>query len=177
MTSRPTSQPSLSRLPLQHRRPLFHTVLRPIPRTSSPPTFIWTRSQPTRIIISPLEHCPPYIRRIDFALDAAGWDPTALDVLSTILITYADVFSSSKLDDGECFLRPFEIKVPPGTRPYRLNPAFPKQADHFGLLYRSRPHSELHVAVVEPPRVCPEEIGWHPNHSQLPKAEQGHRDS
>ena len=129
MTSRPTSQPSLSRLPLQHRRPLFHTVLRPIPRTSSPPTFIWTRSQPTRIIISPLEHCPPYIRRIDFALDAAGWDPTALDVLSTILITYADVFSSSKLDDGECFLRPFEIKVPPGTRPYRLNPAFPKQAD------------------------------------------------
>ena len=47
---------------------------------------------------------------------------------------YADVFSSSKLDYGECSLRPFEIKVPPGTqpiqsRPYRLNPVLSKQAD------------------------------------------------
>ena len=70
---------------------------------------------------------PPHIRRIDFALDAAGWDPTAVDALSITLTTYADVFSSSKLDYGECSLRPFEIKVPPGTRPiqshpYRLNP-------------------------------------------------------
>ena len=60
---------------------------------------------------------PPHIRRIDFALDAAGWDPTALDALSTILTTYADVSSSSKLDYGECSLRPFEIKVPPGAQP------------------------------------------------------------
>ena len=70
---------------------------------------------------------PPHIRRIDFALDVAGWDPAAFDALSTTLTTYADVFSSSKLDYGECSLRPFEIKVPPGThpiqsRPYRLNP-------------------------------------------------------
>ena len=77
---------------------------------------------------------PPHIRRIDFALDAAGWDPAALDALSTTLTTYADVFSSSKLDYGECYLRPFEIKVPPGTqpiqsRPYRLNPVLSKQAD------------------------------------------------
>ena len=77
---------------------------------------------------------PPHIRRIDFALDAAGWDPAALDALSTTLSTYADVFSSSKLDYGECSLRPFEIKVPPGTqpiqsRPYRLNPVLSKQAD------------------------------------------------
>ena len=77
---------------------------------------------------------PPHIRRIDFALDAAGWDPAALDVLSTTLTTYADVFSSSKLDFGECSLRPFEIKVPSGTqpiqsRPYRLNPVLSKQAD------------------------------------------------
>ena len=33
----PTSQPSLSRLPLQNRRPPSHTVLRPIPRTRPPP--------------------------------------------------------------------------------------------------------------------------------------------
>ena len=77
---------------------------------------------------------PPHIRRIDFALDAAGWDPAAFDALSTTLTTYADVFSSSKLDYGECSLRPFEIKVPPGTqpiqsRPYRLNPVLSKQAD------------------------------------------------
>ena len=77
---------------------------------------------------------PPPIRRIDFALDAAGWGPTALDAVSTTLATFADVFSSSKLDYGECFLRPFEIKVPPGTqsiqsRPYRLNPVLSKQAD------------------------------------------------
>ena len=77
---------------------------------------------------------PPHIRRIDFTLDATGWDPTALDALSTTLTTYADVFSSSKLGYGECSLRPFEIKVPPGTqptqsRPYRLNPVLSKQAN------------------------------------------------
>ena len=31
--------------------------------------------------------------------------------------------------------------------------------------------------MVEPPRLRPEEIGWYPNHSQPPKAEQRHRDS
>ena len=71
---------------------------------------------------------------MDFALDAAGWDPTALDALSTTLTTFADVFSSSKSDYGECSLCPLEIKVPPGTqsiqsRPYRLNPVLSKQAD------------------------------------------------
>ena len=77
---------------------------------------------------------PPQTRRIDFALDTAGWDSAALDALSTTLVTYADVFSSSKLDYGECSTRPFEIKVPSGTqpvqsRPYRLNPVLSKQVD------------------------------------------------
>ena len=77
---------------------------------------------------------PPHICRIDFALDAAGWDPAALDALSTTLATYADVFSPSKLDYGECSARPFEIKAPPGTqpiqsRPYRLNPVLSNQVD------------------------------------------------
>ena len=77
---------------------------------------------------------PPHIRRIDFALYAAGWGSTAIDVLCATLVTYADVFSSSKLDYGECSLRPFEIKVPPGTQPvqsspYRLNPVLSKQVD------------------------------------------------
>ena len=48
---------------------------------------------------------------------------------------------------------------------------------HLGLLSRSQPHSALHIPVVEPPLVRPEEIGWHPNHSQLPNTEQGRRDS
>ena len=89
-----------------------------------------------RIFFSTLEHCPPptHIGRIDFALDAAGWDPTALDALSTTLATFADVFSSCKLDYGECSLGPFEIKVPPGTqpiqsRPYGLDPVLSKQED------------------------------------------------
>ena len=93
-------------------------------------------------MFSPLEQYPPHIRRIDLALDAAGWDPTAIDALSTTLTTYADVFSSSKLDYGESSLRPFEIKVPPGTqpiqsRPYRLNPVLSKQVDAIFDSYRA----------------------------------------
>ena len=77
---------------------------------------------------------PPHIRRIDFAHDAPGWDPPAIDALSDTLAAYADVFSLSKLDYGECSLRPFEIKVPTGTQPiqsrrYRLNPVLSKQVD------------------------------------------------
>ena len=41
---------------------------------------------------------PPHIRRVNFALDATGWDPTAIDALSSTLTEFADVFSSSKLD-------------------------------------------------------------------------------
>ena len=60
---------------------------------------------------------PPHIRRINFALDVAGWDSAAIDALSATFVAYADVFSSSELDYDECSLRPFEIKVPPGTQP------------------------------------------------------------
>ena len=75
-----------------------------------------------------------HIRRIDFTLYAAGWDPSAIDALSATLREYANIFSSSKLDDGVCSLRYFEIKVTPErqpiqSRPYSLNPVFSKQAD------------------------------------------------
>ena len=135
MTSRPTSQPSLSRSPLQHCRPLSHTVLRPIPRTRLPPELLHRLDHSQREAFFRLWNTvPPHIRRKGFALDAAGWDPTALDALSITLTTYADVFSSSKLDYGECSLRPFEIKVSLGiqpihSRPYRLNPVLSKQTD------------------------------------------------
>ena len=77
---------------------------------------------------------PHHIRYIDFALDAPGWDPGAIDALSATLKEYADIFSSSKLDYGACPLQPFEIKIPPGThpiqsRPYRLNKVLSKQVD------------------------------------------------
>ena len=77
---------------------------------------------------------PPHIRRIDFALDATGWDSPVIDALSNTLAAYADVFSSSKLDYDDCSLGPFDIKVPPGTQPiqshpYRLNPVLSKQVD------------------------------------------------
>ena len=77
---------------------------------------------------------PPHIRRIDFALDAPGWEPSAIDALSATLEEYADISSSSKLDYGACSLRPFEIKDPPGTQPiqshlYRLNPILSNQVD------------------------------------------------
>ena len=77
---------------------------------------------------------PPHIRRIDFALDAPGWNSPAIDALSDALAAYADVVSLSKLVYGECSLRSFEIKVPPGTqpiqsRPYRLNTVLYKQVD------------------------------------------------
>ena len=77
---------------------------------------------------------PPDIQRIDFALDAPGWEPSAIDALSATLAEYADIFSSSKLDYGVFSLRPFQIKVPPGTQPiqshpYRLNQILSNQVD------------------------------------------------
>ena len=103
---------------------------------------------------------PPHIRQMDFALDTPGWDPSAIDTLSATLTEYADICSSSKLGDGACSLRPFGIKVPPGThpiqsRPYRLNPVLSKQVDAIldsylaaGLTkYSTSPWSSLRVCV------------------------------
>ena len=102
---------------------------------------------------------PPQIHRIDFALDAAGWDPAALDALSSTLTTFSDVFSSSKLDYVECSLRPFEIKVPPGTqpfqsRPYRLNLVLSKQADVFLDSYLAAGIIQHSTSPWSSPRVC-----------------------
>ena len=102
---------------------------------------------------------PPHIRRIDFALDAAGWDSPAIDALSETLAAYADVFSSSKLDYGECSLRPFEIKVPPGTqpiqsRPYRLNPVLSKQVDTILDSYLAAGLIQYSASTWSSPLVC-----------------------
>ena len=116
---------------------------------------------------------------MDFALDAPGWDPGAIDALRATLKEYTDMFSSSKLDYGACSLRPFEIKVPPGThpiqsRPYRLNPVLSKQVSRF--LSRRRTHPTLHLSMVQP-LVWIRKTRWHPNHGQLSKAEYGHRNT
>ena len=153
-----------------------------MPRTSPPPrTSTPTRSQPTQIIFSPLKHCPLPIRRIDFALDAADWDPTALDALSTTHTTFADVFSSSKLDCGECFLRPFEIKVPPGTqpiqsRPYRLNPVLSKQTDAILNSYLAAGLIQHSMSPWSSPLVCvPKKSGGIRITVNYQKLNKGHR--
>ena len=102
---------------------------------STPPDLIGRLDNRQREAFFPLwDTLHPHIRRIDFALDATGWDPAAIDALLSNHTDFADIFSSSKLDYGECSLRPFEIKVPPGTQPiqscpYRLNPVRSKQVD------------------------------------------------
>ena len=101
----------------------------------------------------------PHIRRIDFALDAAGWDPPAIDALSETLAAYADVFSSSKLNYGECSLRPFKIKVPPGTQPiqsppYRLNPILYKQVDAILDAYLAAGRIQHSASPWSSPLVC-----------------------
>ena len=104
---------------------------------STPPDLIGRLDNRQREAFFPLwDTVHSHIRRMDFALDATGRDPVAIDALSSTLTDLADVLSSSTLDYGECFLRPFEIKVPPGTRPiqsrpYRLNPVLSKQLDAF----------------------------------------------
>lgn len=52
---------------------------------------------------------PSHIQCIDFALDATGWDATAIDAFSSTLTDFAAVFSSSKLDYGGCSLRPSKL--------------------------------------------------------------------
>ena len=84
--------------------------------------------------LRPRSTIPSHILRIEFALDTPGWDASAIDTFSATLTEYADTFSLSKLDNGACSLRQFDIKAPPETqliqsRSYRLNPVLSKQAD------------------------------------------------
>ena len=100
-----------------------------------------------------------HIRRIDFALDAASWDPPAIDALSETLAAYADVFSSSKLNYGKFSLRPFKIKVPPGTQPiqsppYRLNPILYNQVDAILDAYLAAGHIQHSASPWSSPLVC-----------------------
>ena len=107
----------------------------------------------------------PHIRRIDFALDAAGWDSPAIDALSETLAAYADVCSSFKLDYGERSLRPFEIKAPPGTqpiqsRPYRLTPVLSKQVDAIMDSYLASGLIQYSTSPWSSPLVCvPKKLG------------------
>ena len=119
---------------------------------------------------------PPYTRQIDFALDAPGWEPSTIDALSATLTEYADILSLSKLEYGACSLRPFRIKIPPGTqpiqsRPYSLNPVLSKQVDAILDSYLATGLIQLHFSMVQPPRMRPQEIRWHPNHGQLSNTE------
>ena len=119
--------------PVSQTAPSLRTA--PDSRTTPPPELLHRLNHnQSESFLRLWNTVPPHIGRIDFALDAPGWDSPAIDALSDTLAAYADVFSLSKLDYGECSLRPFEIKVPPGTqtiqsRLYRLNPVLSKQVD------------------------------------------------
>ena len=128
----------LLRVPLealaQHDKPHDVTAvaesLSPLTLSSPAPNFAPnTSEQPSTELLHRLDDdqrgsflhlwstVPSPIWQLDFALDAPGWDPSAIDILSATLKEYADIFSSSKLDCDACSLRPFEIKVLPGTHP------------------------------------------------------------
>ena len=101
----------------------------------------------------------PHNRQIDFALDAPGWEPRAIDALSATLAECADIFSSSELDYGAYFLRPFEIKAPHGTqpiqsRPYRLNPILSKQVDAILGSYLAAGLTQHSASPWSNPLVC-----------------------
>lgn len=97
---------------------------------------------------------------VDLFPHSDGWDPTAIDTLSSILMDVADVFSSSKVKYGEFSLRLFEIEVPPDTQPIqsrsnRLNPVLSKQVEAIPdsyisailILHSTFPWSSLLVCV------------------------------
>ena len=115
------------------------------PRASSPDSWCgqnllgqaleYARENLRRDITAPLSNPTPEtpVPRDDIGDTVFELDPITHLRLDT-LAAYANVFSSSKLDYGECSLRPFEIKLPPGTqpiqsRPYRLNSVLSKQVD------------------------------------------------
>ena len=117
---------------------------------------------------------PSHIRRTDFALDAFSWDPSAIDAHSATPTEYADIFSSSTQDYDDCSLRPFEIKVPPGTqpiqsRPSRLNPVLSEQANVILDSYLAAGLIQHSTFPWSNPLVRSEEIQRNLNHSQRPK--------
>ena len=154
----PTSQPSPSRLPPHSRFP--RPTSRPIPRTSHRPNLS-TDSTPANA-----NHSFAFGTRS--LLTSVGWISrwTRLVGIPLLLMPspphlphIADVFSSSKLDYGECSLRPLEIKVPPGTqpiqsRPYRLNPVLSKQADAILDSYLAAGLIQYSTSPWSSPLVC-----------------------
>ena len=65
---------------------------------------------------------PPHIRRIDFALDAAGWDLAALDALSTTLTTYADAFRHPNWTMANALYDRSKSRCPPGLNRFNRGP-------------------------------------------------------
>ena len=138
--------------------------------SGAPPTKLFHRLDDAQreSFLSLWNMVPSRIRQIDFALDAPGWEPSAIDALGATFTKHADIFSSSKLDYGACSLRPFEITVTHGTQPIqsRKTEPVPLKASrrHPRLLSRRRPNSALHVSVVNPPCMRSKRIRWHQNH-------------
>ena len=110
--------------------------LRPEQDSDTPPSNLIARfSDQQRTHFSRLwRRLPPHMRHIHFDLHGPGWTPAVIDSLATVLLRYSDRFAASKTDLGYSTTVPFEIKVPPGTRPiasrpYRSNPAISAQVN------------------------------------------------
>lgn len=118
---------------------------------------------------------PSRTRRIGFALDATGWNITAIALTST-LTDYAEISSSSKLDYRECFLCPFEIQSS-SRDPVNLLMSLPTKRNplqirrrHSRLLSRRCFYSVFHIPVVKPPRMRSERTERHSHHSRSQKS-------
>ena len=83
--------------------PLYVILATLTPPTNLPPDVIGRLDDHQRESCLRLwDTVPSHIRTKD-------WDPAAIDALSSTLTDFADVFSSSKLNYGECSPRPSEI--------------------------------------------------------------------
>ena len=117
---------------------------------------------------------PPYIRRIDFVLDATGWDPAAMDALSHRLRGRLLLIPNGLRRMFPATLRNYSS---PGNTadpiaPLPTEPSLLKASRcHPRFLHCCRPHPTFHFPLVEPLGMRPKTIGRHPNHCQLPKTE------
>ena len=134
----------------------------PPPRTSTP-----TRSQPTRILSSPLEHCSsPYSSdRFRAGCDWLGFRCPRRSLHNTRHLRGRLFVVQTGLRRMLCTL--FRNQGAPrdladSIAPLQTEPS-PLQTGRcqLGLLPRRWPHPAFHVTVVEPSRMCSEEIGRH----------------
>ena len=124
----------------------------------------------------PDDNAPEVLLAQDQRTDAPSLPEQGPNLISGVVTMDDATFTLLSLSSGVSATSRFNCRALLDTAdsiaPLQTEPS-PLQTSrrHFGPLYRRWSHPALHVSVVEPPRLRSEEIGWHPNHSQLPKTE------